>query len=87
MIPLGEPDPTTGRVHVGVLSHTADQPGGTKPESEYGLPGDGHVRQSYHDIHPEDLEHLADTHGEAKKAHQMSNEHMSKLKQHTEANK
>ncbi|KAF8227046.1 hypothetical protein L208DRAFT_1406092, partial [Tricholoma matsutake] len=86
MVTLGHPHPDTGHVHVGILTHHEDPNGGTKPESEYGLPGNGHVKQSHHTIHKDHLEHLADTHSQEKKDHQMSDANLKKLKGHTEAN-
>ena len=87
MVILGDPDSVTGHAHVGILTHTEDPNGGTKPESEYGLPGDGHAQQSYHTIHKDKLEHLGDAHPQAKKDHQMSDEHLKNFEADTKANK
>lgn len=87
MVALGHPDSATGHVHVGILTHTSDPNGGTKPESEYGIPGDGHAKQSYHTIHKDNLEHLAGTHSQAMKDHQMSDAHLKKFEADTKANK
>jgi hypothetical protein len=88
MVSLGDPDPVTGQVHVAVMTGMTNPDGHTKQASEYGIPSNGHVRQSYHTIHRDNLEYPPDKDSWQKlKDHQMKDTELMKLKLDTEGNK
>jgi hypothetical protein len=88
MVALSSPgDPCAGYVHVGLMTHTEIPNGGSKPESTYGLPGDGYVLQTYHIIPQDKLQLLPTTQPQVKRDHIMSPDNLRKLKADTEANK
>jgi hypothetical protein len=59
MIALGTPNPANGLVHVAILTDTEHPNGGTKKQSEYGIPGIGqHVLQSCSQVNQVNLEHI-----------------------------
>jgi hypothetical protein len=77
-------------IHVGVLTLTPDPNGGTKPASEYDIPigPTWNVRQSYHMIHRDELQHFPHKHvWDVMRNHKVDDVSLAKMKKDTEDNR